>query len=160
MAKRMEATKLLSISFLLAIFTFCGTVNYARENGNEGSVFLSGKIGSSDKLVGCSGSCSADPSGTIGIGYDFSYMAMGGPVRLAVGLAYSRERFSLNGKVLDVKVKRLLFPRNRFSLSSQPWFVSVSWRFIANGSHFKSAGFFSDTVDVGLRWYLYNFGNA
>lgn len=174
------------------IFAFCGADSYAHENGNEGSVFLSGKIESSDKLVGCSGSCSAKPSGTIGIGYDFSYEAFGRPVSAAVSMEYSRKRFNINGNVLDVNVKAItISPEVSFGKDEQ--FImalpiqlgvitsagsnipersgfggsgGIDFLYQATHSVYLSVGFatlmvltsnqpdfFSDTVNVGLRWY-------
>ncbi len=103
----MKAAKLFIMSHLAIAFALGSSASYAHENGNEGAVFLSGKIEASDRIAGCSGNCSAAPSGTIGIGYDFSYMAIGGPVRAAVSMEYSRQRFNINGNTLDVTVKAL-----------------------------------------------------
>jgi len=189
----MEIKKLFGMSLLVAIFTFNGAASYASENGNDGSVFLSGRIESSDKLVGCSGNCSADPGGTIGIGYDFSYMAIFGPVRMGVGIEYSRKRFNLNGNVLDVNVKAVTispeypFDKNSMFLMAAPVQLGImtsggtlipertgfggsygiDFLYQASPGLYLSIGassimvstsnqadFFSDTVDIGFRWYL------
>lgn len=101
----MKVVKTITMSFWVAVFALGYSASYAQEN--DGSVFFSGKIGASDRIANCSGNCSAAPSGTIGIGYDFSYMAIGGPVRAAVSMEYSRQRFNINGNTLDVTVKAL-----------------------------------------------------
>jgi len=100
----MKVVKNIIMSLLFAVLTLSHSASYAQDN--EDSVFVSGRLGVGGPNGVCPGNCSADPSGTIGFGYDYTHMSsILGAVRNAVSIEYTRQQLYINGKVLDVTVK-------------------------------------------------------
>lgn len=190
----MKIAKLLIMSCLACIYMMAYSAVYAQ--GNDSSIFLEGRIANSESFLNCSGTCSADPGGTLEIGFtrnDFAPLA-GIIFSPSVSLGYSRNRFVINGTALDVTEKGI-YVHLDFALQSHPEYVfsarnGLGWitsrsmnlpdRTVFGGVSgidliyrvapdfnvligvsalpvFPSnqADFFSRTVDIGLRWYLF-----
>lgn len=105
----MKATQFFIMSFLFVIFTLVSSVSYAQENINR--VFLSGEYGSSAGIQNCPGTCSADPSGTVGIGYRFEHIPLfdSAPMTETISLEYWRSQYVINGNALEATRKEINF---------------------------------------------------
>ncbi len=104
----MRISRLIVTSCLVVIALGC-SASYAQESSSP--IFFMGKIGNNVGIDNCSGSCSAaNPGGTIGVGYTGEFLtAPDSPlmVRNSLSLEYTRDRFSVNGNVLNVQEKAL-----------------------------------------------------
>lgn len=119
----MKIAKLFIIGGMATAFALGYSSSYAQEN--DGTVFFSGRVEASDRIKDCSGSCNADPSGTIEIGFSSDYSDEGSDVfiyRLSSSFGYSRYQFNINGNVSDVAEKGV-YLHGDAALQSYPRFV-------------------------------------
>ncbi len=125
----MKNLKLIIMSCMAAALSFSYAASYAQESGSP--IFLLGKFGSSAGLEGCPGNCRADPTGTIGVGfnfdlskYDFASFSDSSPIKenASISLEYSQARFDVNGNRLDVQGRAINFAFE-FSLKQHPEYV-------------------------------------
>lgn len=128
----MKIVKLINITYLAALSALGASASYAQENGD--SVFLMGEVGVNNSLVNCSGTCSANPSGTVGVGLNGD-----GAIRGAMSLEYSRYQFNINGNALNAVRKGINF--------------SVEQAFDEQGRYILSLG-------SGLGWMTVSGPNA
>lgn len=123
----MKTAKSIIRGCLAAVLALGCSVSYAQED--DGTVFFSGRVGASDRIVNCSGNCRADPSGTIGIGFSGGYdddPDWGSLIiREAISLNYSRYQFNINGNVVNVAEKAIYFHLDT-ALQAYPRFVFVA----------------------------------
>jgi len=96
-------------SFIMCCLACISMTGYsvAHAQENDGSIFFEGRISNSESLLYCSGTCSADPGGTLGIGFTKNdYAASAGFMfSPSISLDFSRNRFVINGNALDVTEK-------------------------------------------------------
>lgn len=120
----MKTTKSIITGCLAAAFALGCSSSYAQED--DGTVFFSGRVGASDRIVNCSGNCRADPSGTIEIGFSGDYQDdpdFGSfVIRWSPSLAYSRYKFDINGNILSV-VEKGIYLHLDTVLRAYPQFV-------------------------------------
>ncbi|KAF0203005.1 MAG: hypothetical protein FD173_1901 [Gallionellaceae bacterium] len=132
----MKDKKLIIISLFLAAFVLNCSSSYAQVD--DGTVFFSVRGEKKDRIVGCSGSCSADISGTIELGFTGEDDSSGSDTfifRLSPSLAYSRRQFNTNGIALSVVEKGVSlhaevvlqsYPRFVFDARIEPAWKTVS----------------------------------
>lgn len=120
----MKIVKLINITCLAALSALGVSASYAQEN--RGSVFLMGEVGINNSLVNCSGTCSADPSGTVGMGLNGDWMIDPdiGAISCSMSLEYSRYQFNINGnifnavrKTINLTVDEAFDEQNKYVLS-------------------------------------------
>jgi len=113
-------------SFIMCCLACISMTGYsvAHAQENDGSIFFEGRIANSESLLYCSGTCSADPSGTLGMGFagdEFDTLATL-TFRPAISLDYSRSRFIVNGNTIDVAEKGIHL-HLEWALKSLPEYV-------------------------------------
>lgn len=122
----MKTAKVFIMGCMAAVFALDCSASYAMED--DGTVFFSGRVGASDRIINCSGNCRADPSGTIEIGFSGDYQNdpdFGSLIfRLSPSLAYSRYKFDINGNVLNV-VEKGIYLHLDTALRAHPRFIFV-----------------------------------
>ncbi|TAJ77331.1 MAG: hypothetical protein EPO42_10315 [Gallionellaceae bacterium] len=96
--------------FLVTMLSLGCTTSYAQENGNP--IFLMGKVGNNVGIENCPGTCSANTSGTIGIGISGDFLESPDPsthlnMWNSIGVEYKREQFNINGNQLNVQMKAI-----------------------------------------------------
>lgn len=105
----MKITKLVSVYFCALVLELACPISNAQ--GNIDGVFLYGEYGIGTGIQNCSGTCSADPSGTGGVGYLLQMMPIFGsePQVGSVSLEYWRAQYVINGNALDATRKEVNF---------------------------------------------------
>lgn len=122
----MKTAKLFIMGCMATAFALGCSASYAQEN--DGTVFFSGRVGASDRIADCSGSCNADPSGTMELGFSGDYYDEGSAsfvYRLSSSLAYSRYQFNINGNAFNV-VEKGVYLHADIALQSHPRYVLVA----------------------------------
>jgi hypothetical protein len=101
----MKNIKLAFLVYCTAMLISVCNISYAQDN--DGSVFIEGRMSNSESILNCSGICSADSSGALGIGFIGENFESLGALTMGFSLSadYSRNRFTVNGNVLDVTEK-------------------------------------------------------
>lgn len=105
----MKLTKIVFMSCLGTIFALGTSASYAQENINQ--AFIYGEAGSSVGIQNCSGTCSSDSSGTVGMGYRFDYLTIfnSEPMVGTINLEYWRSQYVINGIALMATRKEINF---------------------------------------------------
>jgi len=119
----MKTAKLFILGCMASAFALGYSSSYAREN--DGTVFFSGRIGATDRFRDCSGNCSANPNGTLEIGFSSDYSDEGSGVfiyRVSPSLGYSQYQFDINGNALNV-VGKGIYIQGEVALRAYPRFV-------------------------------------
>jgi hypothetical protein len=133
------------------------SASYAQEN--DRSVFFMGEVGASTGLVNCFGTCSADPSKTIGIGYSFDFVPFPGsePNQGTISLEYARYQFNINGNAINAVRKEVVITddaafdkQRRFILS---WGVALG-SMTVSGPNTPSSTYFDPALVARLLYQV------
>ena len=117
----MKIAKLFIIGGMASVFALGYSSSYAQEN--DGTVFFSGRVGASDRIKGCSGNCSADPSGSIELGFSMENdISDSFIIRISPSFAYSKHQLNVNGSAVKV-VGKGVYLHAEVALQSYPRLV-------------------------------------
>ena len=153
----MKIAKFIVMSCSLAAISLGCSASYAKDNYH--SVFFMGEAGTSTGLVNCIGTCSADLSRTLGVGYSFDLMPVfsSESKQGTVSLEYARYQFNINGNAIYAARKAIVFTddeafdaQRRFILS---WGVRVG-AMTVSGTNTPSSTYFDPELVARLLYQV------